>query len=158
VVSIAKCKQKSQARTKNTDEVKPTLELNIVVDALCALCKRQSHTASSPFSQPRMASATITTKHQTPIASYSPTQPSEFGRSLSFSSIIGAYDRGTTQAAPSASAKSQPHLDPNMSFTMSQGSQNNGLMLQPGSSFRHYADANGAQANGTTPQIYSVSS
>ena len=138
--------RRSEADTRN----------HIVVDALSALASVNLIPLTLPSFQPRMASATVTTQHQIPLASYSPTRPTDLGRRLSFSSITGARDEGITQAASSASAKSQLPSNSNMSFTMSQGSQNNGLMLQPGSSFRHYADTNGIQANGTTPQIYSV--
>jgi hypothetical protein len=43
-----------------------------------------------------------------------------------------------------------------MSFSMSQGSQGNGLMMQPGASFRQYEGSNGLGRQNSAPQIYSV--
>ena len=43
-----------------------------------------------------------------------------------------------------------------MSFSMSQGSQGGGLMMQPGGSFRQYDQSNGVHNRTAPPQIYSV--
>jgi hypothetical protein len=103
------------------------------------------------------STSTITAQTQTPITSHSFSSSAGIGRRLSYSSANGNYENGASQSTASASNKSPPPLNPLMSFTMSQGSQGGGLMLQSGSSFRQYAEPNGVQQNGSAPQIYSVS-
>ncbi|PVH82168.1 apses transcription factor-like protein [Cadophora sp. DSE1049] len=43
-----------------------------------------------------------------------------------------------------------------MSFSMSQGSQGSGLMMQPGGGFRQYDSSNGISRRSSAPQIYSA--
>ncbi|KAE8450406.1 hypothetical protein EG329_006481 [Mollisiaceae sp. DMI_Dod_QoI] len=43
-----------------------------------------------------------------------------------------------------------------MSFSMSQGSQGSGLIMQPGNSFRQYEGNNGVNRRNSAPQIYSA--
>jgi hypothetical protein len=43
-----------------------------------------------------------------------------------------------------------------MSFSMSQGSQGSGLMMQPGGPFRQSDGYNGVNRRNSAPQIYSV--
>ena len=115
-----------------------------------------SHSSLS-FRSTLMASTTIIAQSQPPTTTSSSNSGTvTLGRSLSYSSTNAAYENGATQST--ASAKTPPPPNSRMSFTTSQGSQNSGLMLHPGSSFRQYGDANGAQQNGAGPQIYSVSS
>lgn len=92
-----------------------------------------------------MASATVTTNPQ-PLTTASHSRQN-LNRPPSFSSTGGAYE---DQDLPVARA------NPSMSFSMSQGSQGNGLMMQPGASFRQYEGNNGLSRQSSAPQIYSV--
>jgi hypothetical protein len=94
-----------------------------------------------------MASATITTNPQ-PLSTTSHSRQNHLNRPRSFSSTSGAYEDTISQAT-------RPH--PNMSFSMSQGSQGSGLMMQPGGPFRQYEGSNGVHRRNSAPQIYSVS-
>lgn len=102
-----------------------------------------------------MASATITT--HTPITSYSHAKSVDAGHNRSFSTVTGGYEDDASQSIHPPGADSQLPTNFNMSFTMSQGSQNNGSMRQSGSSFKQYAEPNGVQKMGPASEIYSVS-
>jgi regulatory protein SWI6 len=94
-----------------------------------------------------MASTTITTNPQ-PLATISNSRQNHLRRPRSFSSTSGAYD---DQDPPITRPNAQ------MSFSMSQGSQGSGLMMQPGGPFRQYEGHNGLNRRNSAPQIYSVS-
>ncbi|KAG9237787.1 hypothetical protein BJ875DRAFT_121236 [Amylocarpus encephaloides] len=91
-----------------------------------------------------MASTTITSSPQ-PLATTSNSRQNHLNRPPSFSSTSRAYEDQETQAARS-----------NMSFGMSQGSQGNGLMMQPGQPFRQYEGNSQQPRRNSAPQIYSA--
>ncbi|TAQ91636.1 hypothetical protein B7494_g97 [Chlorociboria aeruginascens] len=87
-----------------------------------------------------MASATLITNPQ-PLANTSHSRQN-LNRAPSFRSTESAYEDHVSR------------LNPEMSFSMSQGSQGNGLMMQPGP-FRQYEN-NGIHYRDPSPQIYSA--
>ncbi|KUJ06992.1 uncharacterized protein LY89DRAFT_790085 [Mollisia scopiformis] len=93
-----------------------------------------------------MASATITTNPQ-PLANTSHSRQNHLNRPRSFSSAsVGYEDQDSASTRP----------NPQMSFSMSQGSQGSGLMMQQGNSFRQYDGSNGVNRRNSAPQIYSA--
>ncbi|TVY60849.1 Start control protein cdc10 [Lachnellula suecica] len=91
-----------------------------------------------------MASAAITSNPQ-PLATTSHSRQNHLS-SRSFSSTAGGYENPEAQA---------PH--PNMSFSMSQGSQGSALMPQSSGPFRQYDGGNnGLSRRDPAPQIYSA--
>lgn len=92
-----------------------------------------------------MASATITTNPQ-PLATTSDSRQNHLNRPQSFSSTGGAYEEDSQLTRP----------NPHMSFSMSQGSQGSGLMMQPGGAFRQFEGNNSMNRRNSAPQIYSV--
>ncbi|KAF8861742.1 hypothetical protein BDZ45DRAFT_241176 [Acephala macrosclerotiorum] len=93
-----------------------------------------------------MASATVTTNPQ-PLANTSHSRQNHLNRPRSFSQTSAGFD-------DQDSAPTRPN--PHMSFSMSQGSQGSGLMMQPGNSFRQYDGSNGLNRRNSAPQIYSA--
>ncbi|KAH8678846.1 hypothetical protein BGZ60DRAFT_401990 [Tricladium varicosporioides] len=93
-----------------------------------------------------MASATITTNPQ-PLATTSHSRQNHLNQPRSFSSTSGAFEEQESSAT---------RPNPHMSFSMSQGSQGGGLMMQPGGSFRQYDGNSQMNHRNTAPQIYSA--
>ncbi|KAG4442376.1 hypothetical protein IFR05_002154 [Cadophora sp. M221] len=93
-----------------------------------------------------MAAATITTNPQ-PLATTSDSRQNHLNRAQTFSTVGGAYDEDSQLTRPTP---------PHMSFSMSQGSQGSGLMMQPGGGFRQYDNGNGINRRNSAPQIYSA--
>ena len=117
----------------------------IVCDAIStSISKRQTH---SPSRSPPMASATLSANPQ-PLATVSHSRQNHLSRPRSFSSASGVFD-------DLDSPGTRPN--PQMSFSMSQGSQGSNLMMQPGGPFRQYEGNNGLNRRNSAPQIYSVS-
>lgn len=104
------------------------------------------HTKALPFPHSPMASATITTNPQ-PLTTTSHSRQNHLNHARSFSSASGAYE---DQDSPITRS------NPQMSFSMSQGSQGSSLMMQPGGPFRQYEGNNGVNRRNSAPQIYSV--
>ncbi len=93
-----------------------------------------------------MASTTITTNPQ-PLSTTSHSRQNHLNHARSISSASGVYD---DQDSPIT------RPNPSMSFSMSQGSQGSGLMMQPGGPFRQSDGYNGVNRRNSAPQIYSV--
>jgi hypothetical protein len=93
-----------------------------------------------------MASTTITTNPQ-PLSTTSHSRQNHLNHARSFSSASVIYeDQDSPITRP----------NPSMSFSMSQGSQGSGLMMQPGGPFRQSDGYNGVNRRNSAPQIYSV--
>lgn len=92
-----------------------------------------------------MASATVSSKPH-PLSTTSHNLQAHLNKGRSFSSASGAYDDLETPPI---------RLNPNMSFSMSQGSQGNSLMMQP-RPFQQYESSNGLHGRNAAPQIYSA--
>lgn len=109
-----------------------------------------------------MASTTIAAFPPTSSNPYPrPTSSSQHShhRTLSFASNQSNHDTVTGQVLPASSAPA-PSPSPfnqssQISFSMSQGSQGTGLMMQPGA-YRQFADQNAPNMSIPAPQIYSV--
>lgn len=96
---------------------------------------------------PSMALATLATNPQ-PLATVSHSRQNHLNHSRSFS--------GNSEYDDLGSPASRPH--PQMSFSMSQGSQGSNLIMQSAGPFRQYEGSNGLNRRNSAPQIYSVSS
>jgi hypothetical protein len=97
-----------------------------------------------------MASVTVSANPH-PLSDTSYSRQNHLNKALSFSAASGAFEQLDTPSI---------RHSPNMSFSMSQGSQGNGLMMQTGP-FRQYdgnSGLNGLSGRNSAPQIYSVSS
>jgi hypothetical protein len=128
----------------NTRLTNPVIAF-IVCDAIStSTSKRQTH---SPSGSPPMASATLSANPQ-PLATVSHSRQNHLNRPRSFSSASGAFD-------DLDSPGTRPN--PQMSFSMSQGSLGCNLMMQAGGPFRQYEGNNALNRRNSAPQIYSVS-
>ncbi|KAL2070814.1 hypothetical protein VTL71DRAFT_13840 [Oculimacula yallundae] len=92
-----------------------------------------------------MAAATNTTNTK-PFATTSDSRQNHLSGPQTFPSAGGAHDEDSQL----------PRSNPQMSFSMSQGSQGNGLMMQPNGGLRQYDHNNGVNQRNSAPQIYSA--
>ncbi|PMD62729.1 uncharacterized protein K444DRAFT_651684 [Hyaloscypha bicolor E] len=93
-----------------------------------------------------MASTTITTNPQ-PLSTTSHSRQNHLNHARSLSSANVVYeDQDSPITRP----------NPSMSFSMSQGSQGSGLMMQPGGPFRQSDSYSGVNRRNDAPQIYSA--
>ena len=142
-----------------------------VLTTLLELTERYAHLAAgSNLSCPILPTASSSLMASTTIATFPPTSSNPYPRptsssqhshhrALSFASNQSNHDTVTGQVLPASSApapSSAPfNQNSQMSFSMSQGSQGNGLMMQPGA-YRQFADQNAPSMSVPAPQIYSV--
>ena len=128
----------------NGDDV---LAISIACDAISSLNRRNTLTCASPS----MASTTLATYPQ-PLATVSYSRQNHLNHNHSIS-IGGAFDDLDLDDLDSVNTRANPE----MSFSMSQGSQGSNLMMQTGGPFRQYEGNSTHNRTGSAPQIYSVS-